>query len=87
MLPDATPADVRGAVTAALNATSVGGTTTTVLVNGTHKSVTTAQPQDQMESIPSSSATSRADRACDLTTSNHAEAGSSFSRPPWPGVV
>jgi Flp pilus assembly protein TadG len=48
VLPNATTADVRGAVTAALNATSVSGTTTTVLVNGTHKSVTAAQPQDQV---------------------------------------
>src|SRR5437763_16108434 len=48
VVPNATTGDVHGAVTAALNATSVSGTTTTALVNGAHNSVTTARPQDQV---------------------------------------
>src|SRR5207249_2114431 len=37
VVPNATTGDVHGAVTAALNATSVSGTTTMVLVNRAHK--------------------------------------------------
>src|SRR3954470_16222565 len=48
VLPNATTGDVQNAVSAALNATGVTGTKTTVLVNGSHKSVTTAQPQDRV---------------------------------------